>query len=164
MNEQPNRQNRQPPDIDALFRAHQERLVRAVGATVHTSKEVVEDACSFAWMQLLRTEPEIGETIGAWLRTVAVREAIRLDRLGRRGVSIEDAPSANLIDRRQSTPEQRTAWREQLAEVARLPKRQRDVIAMQAAGLSYEEIAAATGDSRRTVERQLMRAKRQTRR
>ena len=41
-----------------------------------------------------------------------------------------------------------------------LPERQRRLIALQAIGCSYAELAALTGDTPRTVDRQLARAKR----
>jgi DNA-directed RNA polymerase specialized sigma24 family protein len=46
-----------------------------------------------------------------------------------------------------------------LAAVSELKPRQRQLFARQLAGLSYDEIARATGDSWRTVERQLRRAR-----
>ena len=41
----------------------------------------------------------------------------------------------------------------------RTDRRQLQMIALQPWGLSYEQIAARTGNSRRTVERQLVRAR-----
>jgi hypothetical protein len=46
---------------------------------VKTSDANVDDACSFAWMQLIRRQPTRA-TVLAWLTTVAIPEAIRLDR------------------------------------------------------------------------------------
>jgi RNA polymerase sigma factor (sigma-70 family) len=57
----------------------------------------------------------------------------------------------------------RPAAREALRALAELPERQAHLLARQAAGLSYDEIAAETGDSRRTVDRQLGRARAQIR-
>ena len=42
---------------------------------------------------------------------------------------------------------------------AGLTSRQLEIIALQAWGLNYEQIAARTGNSRRTVERQILRAR-----
>ena len=42
---------------------------------------------------------------------------------------------------------------------AGLTSRQLEMIALQAWGLNYEEIAARTGNSRRTVDRELVRAR-----
>ena len=49
--------------------------------------------------------------------------------------------------------------RERRARVMALPARQRRLLALQGLGLSYDEISALTGDSRRTVQRQLLRGR-----
>ena len=48
-------------------------------------------------------------------------------------------------------------------ERARLTGRERRLLGLQAAGYSYREISRATGDTVRTVERQLWRARRKLR-
>jgi DNA-directed RNA polymerase specialized sigma24 family protein len=48
---------------------------------------------------------------------------------------------------------------EKLAEVRALPLRQQRIVWLQGLGYEYTEIAAVTGESRRTVERQLSRAR-----
>jgi Sigma-70, region 4 len=55
-----------------------------------------------------------------------------------------------------SIPSHRSHLRDALA---RLRPRQRRLLTMQAAGLRYEEMTAATGNSFRTVDRQLLRAR-----
>ena len=60
------------------------------------------------------------------------------------------------LDDRRLDPEPSVALRDALA---RLRPRQRRLLTMQAAGLTYGEIAAATGDSLRTVDRQLVRSR-----
>jgi DNA-directed RNA polymerase specialized sigma24 family protein len=50
-------------------------------------------------------------------------------------------------------------WREQLALVRRIPERQQRLLWMQGAGSSYEEIAAESGLTVRTVERQILRGR-----
>lgn len=54
---------------------------------------------------------------------------------------------------------EREALRERRAMLAALSARQRRLLALQGLGFSYEEISALTGDSRRTVERQLQRGR-----
>ena len=49
--------------------------------------------------------------------------------------------------------------REQLKLIRQLPERQQRILWLHALGLSYEEIAAYTGDTPRTVERQLLRGR-----
>jgi len=41
-------------DEERPYAAHAEKLRRVVGAAVCTSEANIEDACSFAWLQLLR--------------------------------------------------------------------------------------------------------------
>jgi DNA-directed RNA polymerase specialized sigma24 family protein len=52
-------------DEDALFAALADELVRIVGRLVQTDHSTVDDACQFAWLQLLRCQPH-RETIRAW--------------------------------------------------------------------------------------------------
>ena len=70
-------------DEDALFEALARELVRIVQQLVNTDPATVDDACQFAWLQLLRCQPN-RETVRPWLITVARNEAIRLDRIRRR--------------------------------------------------------------------------------
>jgi DNA-directed RNA polymerase specialized sigma24 family protein len=75
-------------DEQWLFERYDRRLRRATQLAVNTSPDVVDDACAFAWMTLLTHQPR-RETVFAWLRTVARREALRLDGLSRR-LSLND--------------------------------------------------------------------------
>ena len=49
--------------------------------------------------------------------------------------------------------------RARLEAISELPGRQQRLVWLHGLGFSYDEIAAHTGDSSRTVERQLLRAK-----
>jgi len=77
-----------PVDEAELFEEHALRLLSAVSATVRTSPVNVEDACAFAWLQLLRCRPE-RKAAFAWLCKTAIREAIKLDRRARRLVALD---------------------------------------------------------------------------
>ncbi len=55
-------------------------------------------------------------------------------------------------------PEQALEVHERLAEIRRLPVRQQRLVLLHGFGYEYEEIAAVTGDTRRTVARQLLSA------
>lgn len=135
-----------------LFRRHARHLERTVACHVNTSEAVVQDACSFAWMQLVRRQPRRACVL-AWLRAVAVREAVRLDQIARR-----DLPLLN--DTRSDEPLERAAeLRDALETLAALHPRQARMIALQAMGPRYQDISAMTGDSGRTVDRQLRRAR-----
>jgi DNA-directed RNA polymerase specialized sigma24 family protein len=76
-------------DEERLFVALADQLVRTVRAIVHGPDAMIEDACSFAWLQLVRCQPD-RETVFPWLTKVAVREAWRLSRRERRDAHLED--------------------------------------------------------------------------
>jgi DNA-binding CsgD family transcriptional regulator len=93
--------------------------------------------------------------VDAWLTTVAVREAVcvdRRDRRDRRLVCGQDLPG------RCHSLSHAEAFAA-LEVVASLPPRQRELIRLQVAGYSRQEIAVLTGTSHRAVERHLRRAR-----
>jgi RNA polymerase sigma factor (sigma-70 family) len=141
-------------DEESLFVEHHVTLRSRVGRWVNTSDANMDEACSFAWMQLVRCQPRRG-TVLSWLTTVALREAVRLDRRDRRDrrvVSGEELPGGC----------QSLTYAEAFAAlevVASLPPRQRELIGLQVAGYSRQEIAVLTGRSHRAVERHLRRAR-----
>jgi RNA polymerase sigma factor (sigma-70 family) len=139
-----------------FYERHQDRLLQQVRRYTPVSPETAEDACAYAWLQWARLGPDLSRA-WQWLFLVAWREAWRLHRIEARDAdrTIEPAAAERLEDRRLD-PESPVALRDALA---RLRPRQRRFLTMQAAGLSYEEMSAATGDSFRTVDRQLVRAR-----
>lgn len=154
-------------DEAELYRLHHERLVRVVRRCVGGSHALIEDACSFAWTQLLCHQPERRPELFGWLCTVAIHEAYRLSGLERRDerldVCVADRGGAalsraELVEDLRASLERQLDACAALTLVAELCSRQRELFALQVAGLSYREIAAATGDSVRTVDRQLRRA------
>jgi RNA polymerase sigma factor (sigma-70 family) len=152
-------------DEDALYRAHADRLRRTVRGLVAASDDQVDDACATAWLILLRSQPHRDTAFG-WLVTVAVRETWRLTRADRTAAPVHTCaregagaaldPPAELLD-----PLAPMHARERLRAVAQtLPVRKRRLVALQALGFTYAEIAELTGDTPRTVDRQLRYAKR----
>jgi RNA polymerase sigma factor (sigma-70 family) len=140
-------------------------LSEIVAHHVSTSRANVEDACSFAWLQMLRYQPA-RETLLAWLVRTGTREAIRLDRRDRRYEHATDdlgepAPIVSVC-RPIEAHLDLLAARDAIAD-ARLRAREREILAAHIAGYRYSEIADATGITPRTVERQLLRAKRRLR-
>ena len=69
--------------ITAMLAAHDAQLHRVVGRRGSRCPEIVDDACTYAWIQLLAAEhvdvrpPRWGAL--AWLTTCAVRRARMLD-------------------------------------------------------------------------------------
>jgi len=144
-----------PGDETELFCRHHDDLLRAVTRRVDASDALIEDACSFAWAQLLRYQPDRGPQLFGWLLTTAIREAYRLSRIERRDAHLEDSglpvkggsPHKEWTDvvadphRLEDVIEARRA----LAVLAALPELGRRYLALFAAGYSYDEIAALVG-------------------
>ena len=155
-----------PPRGDEanLYARHADLLLRIVSRRASAPQTVIEDACAVAWTQLLRYQPERDRVV-AWLVTVATREAWTLAKRESRETSIEALGTEEgtegayaMFEDLGATLEDQLDAREALRAVASLPERQRHALSRQLAGLSYEEMAVESGESRRTVERQLMRA------
>jgi DNA-directed RNA polymerase specialized sigma24 family protein len=149
-------------DESELFVALQYRLEQIVRAVVITSAANVQDACAFAWVQLLRRQPD-REHVLMWLATTAIRQAIKLDRRDWRVARFEETELGFYPRYEVEDLELHAQALEALSEVARLEPRPRRLLALQVAGYTYEEIARITGDSVRTVDRQLRRAHAQVR-
>jgi len=147
--------------VEALYRAIGRRLEQIVRADVRAPEAVIEDACQFAWSQLVHHAHRVQrECVLAWLAQTARREAIRLVRRDGRDISLDAVSDAAAW---QPGPDELLEQRQRLEAVASLPARQQRVLWLQAVGLSYLEISLHTGYSLRTVERQLLRAKRSVR-
>jgi RNA polymerase sigma factor (sigma-70 family) len=150
-------------DVDELYRVLAPRLRLIVRSNVRAPEPVIEDACQVAWSQLVRHSEHVRrDTALAWLTTTAVREAFKQSRRDRRELSLDaELERAGELPGGSEAPgpAEVVELRERLGQVRRLPERQQRLVWMHAAGLTYVEIADRTGDTRRTVERQLLRAK-----
>ena len=150
-------------DTAALFSRYDRKLRDRVSAVVNTSQVNIEDACMFAWVQLLRYELDEVDAAYSWLTTVAIREAIKLDRADRRTRPLPVDERGAVIE--PIDPRDQLAARDLLDHAAAviqhagLTSRQLEIISLQAWGLTYEQISARTGNSRRTVDRELVRAR-----
>jgi RNA polymerase sigma factor (sigma-70 family) len=125
---------------------------------------VIEDACQFAWSRLIDHRSRVRrDTALGWLATTAVREAFKLLRRQRREIPFDAlAEDAGLTSPAPAVTslEELVEQRERLRTIASLPERQQRLVWLQGLGLSYTEMAGYTGATPRTVERQLLRAKR----
>ncbi len=146
-------------DEAGLYRDLQPRLLGLLRSTLTARVQTLEDACSLAWVQLIRTQPDRSSVFG-WLYVTARREALRLIAVERRTPLLEPAGDHHLLAFRAPVHDgARDRAREALEAVAALPERQRRLLCLQAAGYSYTEIAALEGVSARVVDRQLRRAR-----
>jgi RNA polymerase sigma factor (sigma-70 family) len=147
-------------DETALFECYAQKLVRAVRRELRVPEHMAEEACAIAWVQLLRTQPE-RDAIFAWLRVVATREAIRLLRAQARDTSLDEdhADTHPACQDRRVDLELTLEAREALERIGALTAREIQIFSLHLAGLTYVEISAATGHSRRSVERNVTRAR-----
>jgi RNA polymerase sigma factor (sigma-70 family) len=163
-------------DLDDVARLYVEEAIsvrRIVRMSVTASPAVIEDSCQVAWTRLLIHRARLRrESARAWLVRVAIHEAIRSTQRERRERSLEalleqggrsapgetaDAEGGMTL----STPaliEDLVEQKNRLESIQALPERQRRLVWLQGLGLSYREMAGETGMTRRTVERQLIRA------
>lgn len=155
-------------DEAELYATHQDQLWRVVRTQVRGSSDLIDDACASAWAILLRSQPDRSCTLFAWLVRVAVHEAWRQSSADRQQAPLapladdDDAPHPVDGAVGRGRTEAQVLAREQLREIAAaLPGRKRTVIGLQALGFKQREIAELLGDTERTVDRQLRRAKRQ---
>ena len=154
-------------DVAELYASLSERLERIVGMDVRAPTPVIEDACQSAWDRLWLHRGQVRrETALSWLVTTAVHEALRLlrvqagvlslereiEELGEGAVPAYAPPAADLYE-----------LRTRLEGIRSLSQRQQRLVWLQGFGFSYSEIAARTGSTTRTVERQLLRGKRKLR-
>lgn len=158
--------------IASLYQQHASTVLRLVRGRVRADRASIEDVCQTAWLRLC-THPEVdlaapGAAIG-WLVVTATREAWRLARARAipAGAMIGDTGDAGELaepaDTTHADPLEvaidHEHHRERRALLLTLTARERQFLGLQGAGLSYQEIAALSGASRRTVERQILRAR-----
>jgi RNA polymerase sigma factor (sigma-70 family) len=153
--------------VDELYRTLASRFERLVRSDVRAPDAVIEDACQFAWSRLVVHRDRVArEAVLSWLVKTAVHEAFKLIRRSDRYASLEaslEQSGDRAVARVASSPAELVEQRERLALVGVLPERQRRLVWLHALGLSYTEMASQAGCSERTVERQLLRAKRRMR-
>lgn len=146
-------------EVGELYPLLAARLERLVRGEVRAPENVIEDACQFAWGRLVHRCHEVSrDRVLSWLAKVAIHEALKLIRR-------DDAKSSLELVDEEATPSpgpgpyELAEQRELLATVCALPARQQRVVWLKGVGFSYVEIARQSGCTRRTVERQLLRAR-----
>jgi DNA-directed RNA polymerase specialized sigma24 family protein len=150
-------------DVGELYGELAKRLEQIVRTGVRAPDPVIEDACQFAWSRLVHHRERVHrDTTLPWLVKTASHEAFKLIRRGGRELSLDAALEASgdaPLHRHAPGSDELLAARERLAQLDRLPTRQQRLLWLQGLGFSYSEMALRTGDTTRTVERQLLRAK-----
>jgi RNA polymerase sigma factor (sigma-70 family) len=150
-------------DLSVLYTSLAGKLVHTIRREFDAPEVVVEDACQFAWAQLARPGQAVrGDAAFAWLTRTASREAFRLIRRDAREMSLEGVLEAEgdcMLPPSSGHIEESLDVRDRLGKVRSLSLRQQRLVWLHAIGLTYAEMAAHEGCTRRTVERQLLRAK-----
>lgn len=154
-------------EIEKLYARLGRRLEIRVRAGVMAPPAVIEDACQLAWSHLIRHRPQVdSEHALAWLATTATREAFRLWGREQREQSLErelEERGDGALPRRVPGPYELLEARQRLVRIVGVSDRQKRLLWLHAFGLDYDEMAGHEGCTRRTVERQLLRAKRAVR-
>ena len=154
--------------IAAMYATHHEQLQRLVRRRGSSDEQNVQDACAYAWMQLVRADhvnlgPPRWRAL-AWLTTTAIRHAWDLGHGDAKYTSIGDLHTLALLadSRGHAAPSVTKVAddRARLDVVAQIPERPRRFLLRLSFGYSYDEIAAAEHVSVRTVDRQIARARR----
>ena len=157
----------------AVMRSHYERTFRLVYAIVRHEADA-RDICQEVWLTVWKQLPAFrGEAkFSTWLHPIATRRALDHLRKRRRWYdrflpfatgddTVESAPEPVTTDDagRQSEANERTVLLQRA--LASLPPKHRAVLALrEVEGLSYEEIASATGIPAGTVMSRLYHARR----
>src|SRR5215217_9571140 len=154
-------------DEAELFELYNDELMRRVARVVRTSHETIEDACSIAWAQFLRHQPDRDREWRAWLFRTAQREAWALDQARHGTRSFDAEPGENGSAREPLDSRDQFGERDDLEAAVdvleRLPSRLRRVAFLRATGHRYSEIQEITGDSRTRVSQLIRRANEQIR-
>jgi RNA polymerase sigma factor (sigma-70 family) len=140
-------------------------LVRGqVCSEVTASEAVIDDACQFAWIRLLHHHHRVGrDRAVSWLITTALHEVFKLVRRDGHDLSLEELieDTGDLrINRTAPPPAETVGARLRLELLRELPERQERLIWLQGLGFNYPEMATEADMTVRTVERQLMKARR----
>jgi RNA polymerase sigma factor (sigma-70 family) len=147
-------------DEAELFREFNDELVRLVTSKVRCrTRDVIEDACSFAWAEFLRYQPSRERNWRGWLYRTAQRQAWLLAGEERETLplSARDTAASAAV-----APIDEFELRQDLDEaldlIAKLPLRLRRVAFLRAVGLPHREIGELTGDSPTRVHKLVTRA------
>jgi DNA-directed RNA polymerase specialized sigma24 family protein len=155
--------------IAALYRARARELERRVARRAHADPQTIEDACSYAWLQLL-THPAVD--VGApshlllgWLTKTATREVRDMGRRAR-DVPLDPGAIKARCDLRGPVgpgADELAAHRARLDLVDEIPERPRRFLLRLALGYSYRAIAIDERASLTTTNKQIACAKRRLR-
>ena len=122
-------------ELDLYAEFHDE-LYRTIRGLVFAGPETAADACSFAWLQFLRYQPDRESNWKGWMVTTAKREAWRLNAIERRNRDLTEAEVAGVlpIDPNDRFAES-VAFDAALQQLKRLPPELQPVVLIRSPGL-----------------------------
>ncbi len=142
-------------DEASLFAADADQLLKDLSVSVTASREDVEDACNFAWLQFLRCQPDRDREWQGWLFKTAQHEAWRLNARHRGVVRIDASHDLrNVIHDiadAQDPYEARFEFQAAMQELRRLPERLQGVVLLNALLGRHQDVADVLGVSRQRV-------------
>lgn len=148
-------------ELGPLYAELAPQLRRILGTNLQAPDCLLDDACQMAWEALLARSERVDRAhVLGWLATTARREALGLLRRAQAELCLDASGHAEVIFGVDPGPQQAAEFWERMGQVRRLSRRQQRIVWMQSLGFEYDEIAAQTGESRRSVERQLLHARR----
>ncbi|MDQ6858608.1 MAG: sigma-70 family RNA polymerase sigma factor [Chloroflexota bacterium] len=148
-----------PAAFELLFRAEYARVVRIAYRVVGDQGEA-EDVAQDVFISFYRSHPAEAAYAAPWLHRASAHTALNAVRArGRRSVREDrDARGRDQVADPEVTALERERAREVRAVLARLPRGAAELLALRYSGLSYAEVAAATGTKIDQVGTRLRRA------
>jgi RNA polymerase sigma factor (sigma-70 family) len=150
-----------PAGFERLFRAEYARVVRVAYRVVGDQAEA-EDVAQDVFVSFYRAHPAEAAYAGAWLHRAAAHAALNAVRARSRRTAREERDAAGPTSQMGADPEGAALERERAREVretlARMPRGAAELLALRYSGLSYAEVAIATGTKIDQVGTRLRRA------
>lgn len=147
--------------LEQAYREHDHAMRRLLTRTFPSAEGLVDDAVSEAWVIVAgRFEHVRPESFGGYLYTVARHELIRLAKRAKRQTPVEPSDLDALVGGHEDDYVSRIHARERAQAVMALlrPREQRAAVGI-ALGLSYDQLAAATGTTFTNVNKHLSRGR-----
>ena len=148
-----------PAGFERLFRAEYARVVRVAYRVVGDEAEA-EDVAQDVFVSFYRAHPADAAYAAAWLHRAAAHTALNAVRSRSRRTAREerDAAGRDVTGDPEGAALGRERAREVRATLARMPRGAAELLALRYSGLSYAEVAAATGTKIDQVGTRLRRA------